>query len=107
MADKADAIVDAYAEAMVERIGPVLIKPALKKYGDTLHADIYQIQGRRALKRGTCRPDLSVKVPNLRASTDIERSISSVWYDCRSVVIFFNRLGEYCLANLSYRLDCG
>ena len=40
MEDNAVAIVDAYAEAIVDRIGPVLISPALKKYGDTLHGDI-------------------------------------------------------------------
>lgn len=36
---KDDAMVDAYAEAIVDRIGPVLINPALKKYGDTLFDD--------------------------------------------------------------------
>lgn len=39
MEHKDDAMVDAYAEAIVDRIGPVLINPALKKYGDTLFDD--------------------------------------------------------------------
>jgi len=42
--DKEVAIVEAYAEAMVDKIGPVLINPALKKYGDTLRGDICQVE---------------------------------------------------------------
>lgn len=84
MEDKEDAIVDAYAEAIVDRIGPVLINPALKKYGDT-------------------RPDFRVKEPNLRASTDIDCSISSVWYDCRNRILT-ERLG-YLAANVKEGTD--
>lgn len=43
--DREVAIVDAYASANVARIGPVLIKPALKKYGDMLE----WIQRRRVI----------------------------------------------------------
>lgn len=98
MEDKEDAIVDAYAEAIVDRIGPVLINPALKKYGDTLHSDIYQVEGGKPREEGTCRPDFRVKEPNLRASTDIDCSISSVWYDCRNRILT-ERLG-YLAANV-------
>ena len=49
-------------------MGPVLKRPALKKYGEI-------------------RPDLSTNSPNLSAFTDIECVISSVLYFSGSAII--------------------
>ena len=73
---------DANAEQRVSSTGPEASKPALKKYGELLREGKERLDVAQA-GRQTDRPDLSVKVPNLRAPTAMLCSMSAVWYFSR------------------------
>ena len=54
----------------------------------------------------TNRPDLRVKVPNLRAPTAIPCSMSSVWYFWRAAIACEREIGDLQGGRLNFATKC-